>query len=107
MYNLSGLLYSDKSNDNGSWQLKRPSYSYTANQGSLKRQADDDDDEFDFGETKKGNFRNDHQSPTHTTSQGRIPQQDQTSNKGKRVFKARLFKNDPVITSRLISRLST
>ena len=76
-------FFSDNSNDSGSWNLKRPSYSYTANQGSLKRQANDDDDEFDFGETKKGNFRTDHQSPSHTTSQGRIPQQGQTSTKGK------------------------
>eukprot|EP00112_Aurelia_sp_Birch-Aquarium-sp1_P004760 Seg1540.2 transcript_id=Seg1540.2/GoldUCD/mRNA.D3Y31 product="hypothetical protein" protein_id=Seg1540.2/GoldUCD/D3Y31 len=77
-----GKANSDKSSDNGSWNLKRPGYSYTSNQGSLKRQASDDDDEFDFGGTKKGNFRNDHQSPSHTTSQGRIPQQDQASTKG-------------------------
>jgi len=42
---------------NSTWQMKKPGYSYT-NQGSLKRQADaDDDDEFDFGETKKRSFQ--------------------------------------------------
>lgn len=44
--------------------MKRPGYSYT-NQGSLKRQIHDndndanDDDEFDFSESKKGNFQRD------------------------------------------------
>lgn len=42
--------------------MKKPGYSYT-NQGSLKRQANDDDDEFDFNESKKGNFQRD-QSPS-------------------------------------------
>ncbi len=35
-----------------SWSMTRQGYSY-ANQGSVKRQADDDDDEFDFTEPKK------------------------------------------------------
>eukprot|EP00795_Rhopilema_esculentum_P017389 gene17389-8984_t len=41
-----------------SWQLKKSGFSY-ARQSSLKRQADsNDDDEFDFGDTKrKGNVR--------------------------------------------------
>ena len=48
------------SGNTSSWQLKKPGYSYTS-QGSLKRQADDDD-EFDFNETKKGNFERDQSS---------------------------------------------
>ncbi|XP_065057099.1 uncharacterized protein LOC135685187 [Rhopilema esculentum] len=47
-------------NESGSssWQLKKSGFSY-ARQSSLKRQADsNDDDEFDFGDTKrKGNVR--------------------------------------------------
>ena len=59
--------------------MRKPGYSYT-NQSSLKRQADDIDDEFDFSETKKRSYQRD-QSPTRGVDQS-IQKGSTMANKG-------------------------